>query len=183
MIFKKDNIRKRVALFGGSFNPPHRGHTEIIKWLFARGIVDEIWVIPCFIHPFGKELLPFKDRLAMCDLAFKKLRLPIHILDVEQRLGGTSYTLRTVEVLKAENPDVRFLLVTGDDVQEETTKWQAFGRIRDLVEIVHIPRGPTSPIPDISSTDIRRRVEGGEPFAGLVEKEVAVYIITKGLFR
>ncbi|MFH0799173.1 MAG: nicotinate-nicotinamide nucleotide adenylyltransferase [Pseudomonadota bacterium] len=183
MIFSGKERRKRVGLFGGSFNPPHLGHSVICRWLFAQDLVDELWMIPCFIHPFGKELLPFEDRLAMCRLAFTKLGPKVQVTDVEQRLGGTSYTLRTVEHLKAGYPDFRFSLVTGGDVSEEASGWREFDRIREQVEIIRIPRGQGSPIPDISSTEVRRRLDAREPFADLVEKEVAVYIVTKNLFR
>ena len=183
MVFDRPEVRKRVGLFGGSFNPPHIGHTAICKWLFARGIVDELWVIPCFIHPFDKDLAPFKDRIVMCQLAFRKLGLPIEVLDVEREMGGVSHTLRTIEHLKAKNPDLRFYLMAGQDIEQETGEWHGFDTIRELVEIVRIPRGPKSPIPDVSSTEVRRRIDVGEPFADLVESEVAVYIVTKGLYR
>lgn len=175
--------RRRVGLFGGSFNPPHIGHTVICRWLFKQGLVDELWVIPCFRHPLGKKLESFEHRLTMCRLAFLKLALPISIIDVEQKLGGVSYTLRTVEHLKGEYPHLRFLLVTGDDVQEQVGKWKEFGKIRKLVEVIRVPRGGGSPIPSVSSTFVRERMEHGKPYSDLVEREVAVYIITKGLFR
>ena len=183
MVFGRTNVRKRVGLFGGSFNPPHIGHTAICKWLFARGIVDELWIVPCFIHPFDKGLTPFKDRLVMCQLAFRKLHLPIEVLDVERELGGVSHTLRTVEHLKSKHPDLRLYLVTGQDIEQETEEWHGFDTIRELVEIVRIPRGSGSSIPDVSSTEVRRRIDVGEPFADQVENEVAVYIVTKGLYR
>lgn len=183
MVFKTTRQRRRVAIFGGSFNPPHLGHREIISWVFARGIVDEVWVVPCFRHPFGKVLEAFEHRISMCRLAFGGLSLPVRVLNVEGQLGGISYTLRTLEHLKGLYPDIRFSLITGEDVQHEVKLWKEYDRIRDLSDIISIPRGPVSPIPDISSTDIRSRINSSESFAEMVEKEVAIYIITKGLFR
>ncbi len=183
MIFRSDRVRKRMGLFGGSFNPPHIGHTAICRWLFDHGLVDGLWVVPCLAHPFGKKLAPFDDRLAMCRMAFSKLSLPIEVLDVERELGGVSFTLRTVRELISRHPEARILLVTGEDVKDETCKWHEFDKIRDLVEIVHIPRGPDSPVPDVSSTQVRERVEARQPVVDLVEREVAIYIVTKGLFR
>ncbi len=183
MVFGRSRTRHRVALFGGSFDPPHLGHVAICKWLFQRGAADEVWVIPCFRHPFDKALSPFEDRYAMCQLAFRKQGLPIEVLDIERRLGGVSYTLRTIEALLQEYPDWRFTFVTGADVESDSAGWHRFDAIRELVEIVRLPRGPLSPIPDISSTEIRRRVHDDEPFADLVEEEIAVYILTKHLYR
>ena len=182
MVFQSEK-RRRVAIFGGSFNPPHIGHTAICKWLFNRGIIDEIWVTPCFIHPFGKELVSYEHRLAMTRLAFGKLMMPIKVLEIEKELGGVSYTLRTVEQLRKLNPEISFHLVTGSDVEEEIEKWKDFDRIKNLVGIIRIPRGDQSIIPDVSSTEIRNRIQNSKSYRDLVEVEVAVYIITKGLFR
>lgn len=183
MVSKEKNQRRRVAIFGGSFNPPHRGHTAILKWLFMRGIADEVWVIPCFLHPFGKELADFVHRLTMCRLAFSNLSLPVSVFDIEKKLGGISYTCRTIEHLKALHPDCRFLLVTGDDVKADTSEWKNFEKVKDLVEIIRVPRGVSSPIPDVSSTEIRDRLKNRKSYSELVEPEVAVYIVTKDLYR
>lgn len=174
---------KRVGLFGGSFNPPHVGHTKICHWLFDENLIDELWVIPCFIHPFGKDLLPFEDRVIMSRLAFYKLDHEIRVLDVERELGGTSYTLRTIEHLKEKEPKADFYLITGEDVGNQSEAWRDFDKIKELVKVIEVPRGKNSPIPDISSTEVRRRLAAGEPFASLVETEIAVYLVTRGLFR
>ena len=183
MFFGRRKLRERIGLFGGSFNPPHVGHTKICKWLFAKGLIDELWIIPCFQHPFGKELEDFNHRLEMCRVAFSKLQLPIQILDVERELGGTSHTLRTVEQLKSDNPDKRFFLVTGSDIKNESCSWYRFDKIRDMIDLLTVPRGENSPIPDVSSTEIRRLIGVSDSFHSLVEKEVALYIVTKGLYR
>jgi len=182
-MFETTPPKKRVGIFGGSFNPPHRGHTEIVKWLFARGIIDELFVIPCFLHPFDKELLPFEDRFAMCRLAFDKLGFKVTVSDIEKKLGGKSFTLRSIQTFQLRYPDARFYLITGSDVAMERAKWHRFDEIESLVEIVRLPRGLQSPIPPISSTEIRERLEARQPYADLLEPEVAVYIITKGLFK
>lgn len=147
-----------------------------------RGIIDEVWIVPCFAHPFGKELIGFEHRLTMCKLAFSNLSLPVSVLDIERELEGVSYTARTLERLKKDHPDCRFFLVTGDDVKAGTSEWQNFEKVKSMAEIIRVPRGKSSPIPDISSTEIRRRLKDREAYADLVEPEVAVYIVTKGLF-
>lgn len=182
-LFWRKKLRERVALFGGSFNPPHVGHTAICKWLFSRGLADSVWVIPCYQHPFSKGLEAFEHRFAMCRLAFGKLLLPVEVSGIEMELGGVSHTLRTVEHLKDRYPDRRFYLVTGDDVKNQLHDWHQFEKIRRIVDIINVPRGEGSPIPNVSSTEVRRRLDIGQAFADLVETEVAVYIVTKGLYR
>ncbi len=174
---------RRIALFGGSFDPPHIGHSEICRWCFKHNHFDELWIIPCYHHPLGKQLISFDDRLAMCRLAFGKLNLPLQVLDVERRLGGKSHTLRTILQLMADHPEDIFTLITGGDIDREKRKWHEFEKIHDLVQIVSIPRGEHSPIPDVSSTRVRWLISENESFTDLVEKEVAIYIITKTLYR
>jgi len=173
---------KRIAIFGGSFNPPHVGHTEICRWLSGLGDCDEVWVVPCFVHPLGKRLIPFEDRLRMCELALTKLGLPIRILDIERELGGESRTLRTLEELMRRHPSYRFALAVGGDIGEQEKQWHRFDRIAKLVDIVRIPRGAGSHIPDVSSTELRRLIAAGEPYNDMVEREVADYIAKNNLY-
>ena len=63
----------RVGLFGGSFNPIHNGHLNIIKNILERDVVDEIWVIPCAEHAFNKDLIDAEHRVKMIGLAISDL--------------------------------------------------------------------------------------------------------------
>ena len=58
-----------IALFGGSFNPPHVGHMMAAYYVIATRPVDKLWLMPAYRHPFGKRLAPFDDRVKMCELA------------------------------------------------------------------------------------------------------------------
>ncbi|PIR24664.1 MAG: hypothetical protein COX62_00400 [Deltaproteobacteria bacterium CG_4_10_14_0_2_um_filter_43_8] len=182
MIFKSSK-RKRVGLFGGSFDPPHLGHLSICTWLLERNVVDEIWVIPCFEHPFGKKLTEFKLRYQMCLFAFNSLgNHHIKVSDIERELGGTSRTLRTIRHLQATYPEVQFQLIAGSDNEAASSRWHQFDIIKELVPVVFVPRGEDSEIPNIASTDIRQRISKNQKFRDLVNTEVAVYIITNGLY-
>lgn len=174
---------KRVALFGGSFNPPHIGHVAICEWLLAKDLADEVWVVPCLIHPFGKFLAPFAERFAMCLFAFQDIGPKVVVSKVEKFLGGTSHTVRTIRHLIDTHPDCKFSLVTGGDVGAQTKEWLDFDQIKKLVDVIAIPRGPRSPIPNISATQVRDRIAAGDSIVGLVPREVAVYIITHRLYR
>lgn len=174
---------KKVGLLGGSFNPPHIGHLEICRHLLDHKGCDQVRVIPCFQHPFGKELASFEDRLAMCRFAFQELGGRVRVDDVERSLGGVSHTVRTIQHLKFTYPDKDFTLVVGTDVGSEKGDWKDFDRIKEMVSIFEIPRGKTSFITDISSTEIRRKIKEGEEFGAFVAEPVSVYIITRGLYH
>lgn len=173
----------KVGIFGGSFNPPHLGHVAICEWLLSKDLVDEVWIVPCYVHPFGKELVSFDDRYNMCFFAFGHLRGGVFVSRVEKYLGGTSHTVKTIKHLMELYPDYSFSLVTGGDVSKQTDDWKEFKKIKSLVKIITVPRGAKSPIPDISATEVRERIRQGKGIEGYVSHEVALYIKAHGLYK
>ncbi len=174
---------RRVGLFGGSFNPPHVGHIDICRYLFSNRVLDEVWVIPCFQHPFGKALEPFDDRLTMSRFTFQEFGEKVKVLSIERELGGVSHTVRTIQYLKDQNPNLRFGLIVGSDVALEQQDWKDFDEITSMTPLIEVPRGAGSPITNISSTEIRRRISEGEKYDECVTTPVAVYIVTHGLYH
>ena len=175
-------MRKRIGIFGGSFNPSHNGHVEICRYLLDNNDVDEIIVIPCFVHPFEKNLVPFDDRLTMCKFAFGEFLGKVTVSDAEKRIGKISHTIKTIQYLQNNFPNDRFFFIMGSDTMSEFDTWKDAEKIRSLVHIITLPRGSRSPITNISSTDVRNSIKNGKKFAGLVPSAVAVYIITHGLY-
>lgn len=185
----------RVALFGGSFNPPHVGHVMVVTWLLSAGKVDEVWLLPTGTHPFGKALAPFADRVAMARAAITLFGDRVRVDEVEGERDGASYTIDTVEILRARRPGVRFSLVVGTDILSERPKWKDFDRLLTLVDLIPVrragvagsevwdPANPSPLFPDVSSTDIRARVSRGESVEGLVPRAVLDLIEARGLYR
>ena len=83
----------RVAIFGGSFNPPHLAHQMAALYVLETAAVDELWLVPAFRHPFGKALAPFADRLEMCELAAAALGTRVKVSAIERESGVESRTL------------------------------------------------------------------------------------------
>ena len=148
-------MSKQIAIFGGSFNPPHAGHREIVRRVAARKRINEVWVLPVFRHPFRKRLALFEKRLRSCRGFFRGLGPKVRVKDLERRLGGTSWTIRLVRYLKKRYPRHRFLLVLGQDAYRQRGAWRDFREIRRNAGLIVFPRGPRSPIPNISSTRLR----------------------------
>lgn len=177
----------RVALLGGSFNPPHVAHQMIALWLHSTDRADEVWLMPCDQHPFGKELAPFEHRVAMCELACADLQ-GARVSRVEQQLGGESRTLETIQHLIGAHPGHEFSLVIGADILAERDKWHRFDVIERLVRIHVIGRAGHDPVagvpqlPDVSSTEVRRRLAAGEDVGALVPAAVLRHIRTRGLY-
>jgi nicotinate-nucleotide adenylyltransferase len=150
-------MSKKIALFGGSFNPPHEGHYEIARRVARRPDIREVWVLPVYSHPFGKELAPFEERLGDCRSLFHPLLPQVKVLDLERKLGGTSWSVRLIQYLKDRYPESEFALVMGEDAFREQGSWKGFPTIKREASLIVFPRGGDSPIPDVSSTEIRKQ--------------------------
>ncbi|QQR79963.1 MAG: nicotinate-nicotinamide nucleotide adenylyltransferase [Deltaproteobacteria bacterium] len=146
-----------IALFGGSFNPPHEGHLEIARRVAKRKTIDEVWILPVYRHAFGKKMKPFSVRLTQCQSVFSSLKPKVKVKDWEKKRGGVSFTLDLILFLKKKFPKHQFYWVMGSDDYAEREKWKSFSEIEKLVKMIVFPRGADSPIPNISSTEIRNK--------------------------
>ncbi|HSA58183.1 MAG TPA: nicotinate-nicotinamide nucleotide adenylyltransferase [bacterium] len=147
---------KNIAIFGGTFDPPHAGHYEIARRLARRKGVDQVWIVPVYRHAFGKKSAPFGKRLSACRAFFKGIGPKVKVKDWERRLGGVSYTVRLLRFLHKRHPDAVFHLAVGSDAYRERRAWKDFKEIERLARLIVFPRGPGSAIPNVSSTEIRR---------------------------
>jgi nicotinate-nucleotide adenylyltransferase len=185
----------RVALFGGSFNPPHVGHQLAALYVLETAAVDELWLVPAFQHPFDKPLAPFADRFRMCELLAAALGPRARTSDVEARLGGPSRTLRTVETLIGAHPEHAFSLVVGSDLLGEVGSWYGGPELGRLVSFVVVGRAGSPPppgsagqgpprvqMPAVSSTEIRAALADGRDVSDLVPRRVLDYIRQGGLY-
>jgi nicotinate-nucleotide adenylyltransferase len=178
----------QVAVFGGSFNPPHVAHVMACALVRALHDVERILVVPTFQHPFAKALAPYEDRVAMCELAMSGLN-DVEVSRIEEELGGESRTLRTLEHLRAVHPDWSMRLVMGSDTFAESSKWFRFDVVRELAPPIVLARsGPLGGskvlLPAISSTDVRARVAAGawSELEDLVLRSVLAHIRSRGLY-
>ena len=181
----------RVALFGGSFNPPHVAHQLVSLYVLETAPVDELWLVPAYEHAFGKPLAPFDDRLAMCQLAAAALGPRARVSDVERAIGGRSLTLRTVRRLAELHPEHSFSLVIDSDLIREVASWYDGDELARTIPFIVVGRTGAGPgaaasgvaMPDVSSTAVRAALAAGKPADGLVPRAVLDYIYRKGLYK
>jgi nicotinate-nucleotide adenylyltransferase len=183
-------VTSRVAIFGGSFNPPHVAHALACALLLSIEDVDRVLVIPTFRHPFAKALAPFEDRLAMCELAMGWIP-GVEVSSVEAELGGESRTLHTLEHLTTKHPDWRLRLVIGGDVLAEAHRWYGFDAISAIAPPLVLGRAGVDVagasrtlLPDVSSTQVRALVAAGawDELARLVPRRVLDHVRSRGLY-
>lgn len=138
---------KRIALFGGSFNPPTIGHVMAALGVLKTGLVDEVWVEPVFKHAFGKDLASYLDRMTMCHAAFRgidRIRVCNH---EEQTNDPEGKTLSLVRLLKESNPEHEFHIVLGADILKDLPKWKGREELFTLAKPFFIGRAGYVPEP------------------------------------
>nr|WP_084737698.1 nicotinate (nicotinamide) nucleotide adenylyltransferase [Cystobacter ferrugineus] len=172
----------RIALLGGSFNPPHVGHLMAAHYVRATQDVDEVWFMPTFRHPFGKASVPFEHRVRMCELLGADTSGWLKTSQVESEVGKDGRTVDTLDFLRARYPEHHFSLIIGSDILKDLPHWKDFERVQRLARVVVLYRagypaegtvGP--PLAEVSSTEIRERMARGEPPSELVPAPVLAY--------
>lgn len=150
-----------IAVYGGSFDPPHVGHVLAVNYILSVGVADQVFVVPVFEHAFHKELTTFELRMAMCERAFAH-DSRVTVSSIESRLSRPSFTLNTLEALAKEFPGESFRLVIGADVLSDTKNWRRFDRIEQLAPPyvlgrsgIFDPAAPAPVLPEISSSQVR----------------------------
>lgn len=194
---------ERFGIYGGTFNPIHNGHLHLIRAASAQLSFDRLLVVPANIppHKAAVDLASNRDRLEMARLATAGMP-GVWVSDIELRARGKSYTVLTLERLRALFPECRFTLLMGADMLESFDRWHRWQDILKLADIAAFARNEgeesllerkaaligrarvvrVEPLP-LSSTLVREKVRRGEDISGLVPEPVAAYIYEKGLYR
>lgn len=160
----------KIALFGGSFNPPHICHVLVAVWAKAMRAVDEVWFVPAYQHAFSKRLIDFEHRCRMIELATTALGAWARLSRVEAEIGSESRTIDTVRHLIRTNPGVQIGLLVGADILLELPRWKEHDRLLELVDLYVVGRvGFSVPdralaleLPEVSSRELRRRLAAGD---------------------
>ena len=176
-------VKKKVGIFGGSFNPIHTGHIALAKSLCQQAGLDEVWLMVSPMNPFKKEatdLLTDKLRLEMAEQAIAD-EPKLKACDYEFHMPKPSYTWHTLQALSQDFPHVSFTLLIGGDNWASFDKWFPHEDILSHYPIVVYPRkgcnigkvpsGVTiveTPLLNISSTEIRQRIKEGKSIHGMV---------------
>jgi len=137
------NLYGTVAVFGSAFNPPHRGHEDVIKQALQH--VDHILLVPSYCHAFGKQMAPYEQRLAMTEAMAVSLsgslnrsgRIRVsdieHTLSEQKSIGEAIYTYDVLRAIEEENPNASLIFVLGPDNAEPAT-WDKFYRSQEILD-------------------------------------------------
>ncbi len=194
---------RRVGLFGGAFDPPHRAHRALAIAAVRQLDLDVLYIVPtgeAWHRP--QVLAPGDQRFAMSRLAFSGV--PRSLVDGrELRRHGPSYSIDTLRELQAEHPRASLFLVIGEDQAAGFARWHAWQDIAAMATVavagrpgaaedglallralpgvrVHALDLPAMPE---SATDIRTSLAAGQEVTPLVGAAVASYIEQHHLYR
>lgn len=200
------NVRDRIGLYGGSFDPIHVGHLAVAEDARVALGLSRVLVVPAArqpLKPLGQGA-PAADRLAMVRLACADN--PAFVADpVELERPPPSYTIDTVEALRTRfDEQVELWLILGADAARDLPQWHRAAELLALVQLAVVERPGVrvdfpaleSALPalrgryrrvegpglDISSTVLRRRVAEGRPIRYQTPDPVRAYIETNKLY-
>lgn len=181
--------RKRIGIFGGSFNPIHMGHICLTRQILIQASLDEIWFVVSPLNPFKQNvtnLLPDDARLELTREALKGEHKLV-VSDYEFGLPRPSYMWNTLAHLSSDYPQYSFYLIIGADNWLAFDRWARHEFIQQHYHILVYPRKgysvdaatlpphvrlvPTQLYP-FSSTDIRAMVRQGKSIKGLVPDSI-----------
>jgi nicotinate-nucleotide adenylyltransferase len=159
-------VRKKIGIFGGTFNPVHIGHLRSAEEVKERLRLDRILFVPSFNPPLkDSSLAPFSDRLKMVRLATKG-NPDFSVSDIESRIRGKSYTVYALKAMKKEFPGTHMYFIMGTDAFIELANWYKPLEILESVDIVVIHRPSIDMIavagsPFLSRSDCRKLAREG----------------------
>ncbi len=201
VVVSQTDGRRRVGVFGGTFDPPHMAHVLLAAEAVHQLDLDELIVTVAGV-PWQKvgerQISPPEVRLAMCRSAFAPVERA-HVSDIEIRRSGDSYTVDTLVALS--EPQTTLFLLLGEDAAAGLDSWRRPHDVASLATIAVFPRrghrqnALRAAVPkgfeavdlelvglEVSSTDIRRRVGAGEPIDGLVPASVKSLVAQHELY-
>lgn len=119
----------KIALFGGTFNPPHLGHRRLLDSFCSLLPFDRVFVVPDKrpVHKICDDLALDSERLQMCRLAFGDPAFTVSSMEIDRE--SDSYTVYTVRELQAQYPDAEIYLLMGSDMFLSFHKWYKYREI------------------------------------------------------
>lgn len=195
----------KVGILGGAFDPIHVGHIDTARVVLTEGIVDEVWLTPCYKHVHGKRMVLSNHRLYMCKLASEiDNRIKIFDYEIQKELSGETYYFvnQLLQEYYAKN-QCDFRLIIGLDNALTFDKWPNHSYLEQSIGFIVVRRaGVTmSDIEDrwffksphiyvskaptqMSSTFIRQKLQEGEiKLSYALDKAVLKYITDEGLYK
>ncbi|MFC1711547.1 nicotinate (nicotinamide) nucleotide adenylyltransferase [Patescibacteria group bacterium] len=192
----------KIAILGGSYNPPHKGHQLIAKQVLEFAPIDQVWLTPCYLHTFGKTLELTKHRTAMTKMLVGR-KIKYCDEEIENKLNGE--TIELLKLLEKKYPQHKFSFIIGSDNLKDFKKWGQWEELilRFTFWVFPRPKFDYSlkkysltnsnykfkllkhknlETSSTSSTQVRQRIQKNQSIDHLVTKRVRKYIESNNLY-
>ncbi|NMC57423.1 MAG: nicotinate-nucleotide adenylyltransferase [Eubacteriaceae bacterium] len=199
---------KKFGILGGSFNPIHLGHLILAEQVKNNFDLDKIIFIPTTDNPLKNKLCDVNkyDRFTMTSLAVEDNDY-FEVSDIEIKNTGYSYTINTIEELLIMDSSVKYYFICGADIIFYLERWKEFEKLFKYITFIAAYRTGydtvklqdevtrlkekygadiiifKTPLIDISSTQIRKRLKESKSVKYLIPQNVYSYITQKGLYK
>jgi nicotinate-nucleotide adenylyltransferase len=180
---------EKIAIYGGTFDPIHKGHLHVIEQVILQGMADRILLIPAG-QPLLREAQPVAtgaQRRAMCVQALNDLPAEIskkvEVNPIEILRSGPSYAIDTVDAVAQTYPGAKILMIVGTDAFAKIAQWNRSDELQDKVDFLVIdrPEFPGGATVDIGALNISAtQIRAGELDA--LSPHVATYIKEHNLY-
>jgi nicotinate-nucleotide adenylyltransferase len=183
---------KKIAIYGGTFDPIHHGHLIVAREALERLGAEKVIFIPARVSPLRKTAPVARDeiRLLMIKAAIEN-EPGFAVDDCELLRPPPSYTIDTIEQIRQRNSEATIYCLIGEDNVEKLPKWRRFADLEKMVRLVVLDRSGQQPhhaYPiirrkiDISATEIRKRVAIGRSIRYFVPPAVEEIIRREKLY-
>ncbi|MDR2083556.1 MAG: nicotinate (nicotinamide) nucleotide adenylyltransferase [Bacteroidales bacterium] len=190
--------KEAIGLLFGSFNPLHNAHIAIADYFIKNNYVDEVWFVISPQSPFkqhfttndssnrNQEYFISEDkRLELLNKSLEK-HSEFKVCDIEFSMPRPSYTIDTLKRLSEEYPDKEFILIIGSDLLKDFKLWKDWQEILNNYQVYVYPRDyndskyilsemkffGSAPLIDISSSQIREKIDEGENVDKMIPDEI-----------
>lgn len=202
----------KIGLFGGTFNPPHKGHERLLAHFCEKLQFDKVFVVPDKrpVHKICDDLALDSERLDMCRLAFSDPKYEVSAMEIDRK--SDSYTVYTVRALRERYPDAEIYLIIGSDMFLSFHKWYKCRELLETCTLCVVSRTQAddinrlrtyafeqfriyikehegkhillSPVEpfEVSSSELRTRIANGEDVSAYLSPRVENYIKEKKLY-
>ncbi|PIS09040.1 nicotinate (nicotinamide) nucleotide adenylyltransferase [Candidatus Beckwithbacteria bacterium CG10_big_fil_rev_8_21_14_0_10_34_10] len=193
----------KIAILGGSFNPPHLGHLSVAKQVLDFTDNNQVWLTPCYKHTFLKNLVSVSHRVKMTKLLTNRKIKYCH-QEITNKLSGE--TIELMEILRKKHPHHQFSFIIGSDNLKSLKKWGNFQKLIQNYQILVFPRprfgfslkkyglniknhqikvlkSPLLIHSNISSTNIRKRIKKNLSISHLLPQKIKEYIEKHQLYK
>lgn len=183
-----------LAIYGGSFDPPHIGHQISCMWLRSALNAQFVHIIPTFEHCFGKKLTSFEHRMEMCKKMAEPFRGMVCVGDTEEYLPKPNITYNLLKYYLKYSDNIA--VVIGSDLIPDLDKWEKWKEVTEESMVIAIGRSGFENVSTslnvyqypielsaVSSSRIRKKIANGQDITGLVPKSVKDYIEEHGLYK